>query len=416
MRTIFHIDANSAYLSWTATAMLERGYKIDLREVPSVIAGDPKNRHGIILAKSIPAKAFGIGTGESLMEAKQKCPSLAIFAPDYDLYMQCSNAMYNLLCEYSPVIQRYSVDECFLDYTASQNRFGDPLEAAYQIKDRIKDELGFTVNVGVSSNKLLAKMGSELKKPDRIHTMYPEEINVKMWPLPVDELFMVGRATTQKLKRINIRTIGDLAQADPLHMKTLLKSHGLLVWSYANGIDPSDVTPNDNILQKGVGNSTTIDHDVEDKKEAYVVLLSLTEKVAMRLRKLKYMARLVSVSVRTGEFVHYSHQVQLYTPLNTTMEIYEYACRLFDECWKGEPVRQLGVSVSDFCLPDNLQMSLFDSKNVEKNQQLDSIIDLIRIRYGNDAIMRGVFANSGYKPIQGGTHDGEYIMMGGYSQ
>ena len=164
MRTIFHIDANSAYLSWTAAAMLEKGYPIDIREIPAVISGDPLNRHGIILAKSIPAKKYGIGTGQSLFEAKQKCPGLAVFPPNYDLYMLCSNAMYRILLEYSPLVERYSIDECFLDYTASQNKFGDPLCVAHEIKDRIKNELGFTVNVGVSCNKLLAKMGSELKK------------------------------------------------------------------------------------------------------------------------------------------------------------------------------------------------------------------------------------------------------------
>ena len=198
-------------------------------------------------------------------------------------------------------------------------------------------------------------------------------------------------------------------------MKALLKSPGLLVWNYANGIDPADVTKNSDILQKGVGNSTTINHDVTDAEEAHVILLSLTEKVAMRLRRLGYLACLVSVSVKTDGFIRYTHQVQLYTPLNTTTEIYEYACGLFDEGWRGEPVRQLGVSVSDLCRPDCCQLSLFESKNTEKNQKLDQAVDQIRIRYGDEAVIRGIFANSGYKPIQGGTHDGAYIMMGGYS-
>ena len=182
MRTIFHIDANSAYLSWTAAAMLEKGYPVDIREIPSVISGDPLNRHGIILAKSIPAKKYGIATGQSLFEAKQKCPELAVFPPSYDLYMLCSNAMYHILQEYSPLVERYSIDECFLDYTASRSRFGDPLDVAYEIKDRIKNELGFTVNIGISCNKLLAKMGGELKKPDQIHTLWPDEIEKRCGP------------------------------------------------------------------------------------------------------------------------------------------------------------------------------------------------------------------------------------------
>ena len=414
MRTIFHIDANSAYLSWTAVSMLEKGYPLDLREIPSAVAGDPENRHGIILAKSVPAKAFGIGTGEGLGEARRKCPELVVFRPDYDLYMRCSNAMYDLLCEYSPTVERYSVDECFLDYTASRSRFGEPLEGAAEIKKRMRQELGFTVNIGISTNKLLAKMGSELKKPDRIHTLFPEEIERKMWPLPVGELFMVGRATAQKLNRINIRTIGDLAKADPHHMKALLKSFGVVVWSFANGIDNSEVTLNSEITQKGVGNSTTIDHDVIDREEAYITLLALTEKVAMRLRRLHRLACLVSISVKTSEFFRYTHQLRLYTPIDSTSEIYGTACRLFDESWKGEPIRQLGVSVSDFFGRDRVQLSLFDSQNAEKNQKLDQAVDRIRLRYGDNAIVRGIFANSGYQPIQGGTHDGEYLMMGGY--
>lgn len=414
MNYIFHIDANSAYLSWTAAAMLEKGFPIDIREVPSVISGDPENRHGIILAKSIPSKKFGIHTGESLFEAKQKCPNLMVFPPDYNLYLSCSDAMYGILSEYSSLIQRYSVDECFLDYSASQNRFGDPVEIAYKIKDRIKKELGFTVNIGVSSNKLLAKMGSELKKPDRVHTLFPDEIEKKLWPLPVGELFMVGRATVKKLNRININTIGDLAKADPLHMKSLLKSHGQLIWSYANGIDPSSVVLNSEIIQKGVGNSTTIAFDVTDKKQAYMIILALTERVAMRLRRLGYMASLVSVSVKTDSFIRYSHQLQLQNSINTTSEIYHYACMLFDHCWKGEPIRHLGVSVSDFSATDSQQLSIFDSQDAQKNQKIDKTVDGIRRKFGDRAIIRGTFANGEINALQGGTNDGNYIMMGGY--
>ncbi len=415
MRSIFHIDANSAYLSWTAVSMLEKGYSTDIREIPAVIAGDPENRHGIILAKSIPAKAYGIGTGESLFEARRKCPGLAVFPPDYNLYMKCSDAMFDVLSRYSPQIQRYSVDECFMDYTLSEKKFGPPLETAHRIRQQMKEELGFTVNIGLSCNKLLAKMGSELKKPDRVHTLYPEEMERKMWPLPVGELFMVGRATARKLNRININTIGDLARSDPHHMKALLKSHGLLIWSYANGIDDSEVVPNSEILQKGIGNSTTTKYDVTDRKEAFKVLLALTEKVAMRLRKSGCRASLVSISLKTDGFIRYSHQLQLQDHIDTTSDIYSYVCRLFDQCWKGEPLRHLGVSVSNLSKQEDcIQLSLFDSGNSEKNQKLDEAVDKIRERYGEEAIMRGVFTNSDSKPIQGGTHDGDYIMMGGY--
>ena len=416
MRLIFHIDANSAYLSWTAAAMLEKGYPIDIREIPAVISGDPLNRHGIILAKSIPAKQYGIATGQSLFEAKQKCPGLAVFPPNYDLYMLCSNAMYRILLEYSPLVERYSIDECFLDYTASQSRFGDPVEAAHAIKDRIRKELGFTVNVGVSCNKLLAKMGSELKKPDRVHTLWPKEIEKKMWPLPVGELYMVGRATTQKLQRININTIGDLARADLNHMKALLKTPGIMVWEFANGIDDMEVMLNSDIIQKGVGNSTTINHDVTDRTEALMILLALTERVAMRLRRLGYMAALVSVSVKTDGFVHYSHQMKLPNCINTTTEIFEYVCMLFDQCWKGEPVRKLGVHVSGFQATDVRQYSIFDKGDTEKLQALDKVVDKIREKYGMRSIIRGSFANGSINAVQGGTNDSDFIMMGGYRQ
>lgn len=411
---IMHIDANSAYLSWTAVALLEKGYPVDLRTIPAVIAGNPENRHGIILAKSIPCKKMGIITGESLFEARQKCPNLTVMPPDYDLYMSCSDAMFRILYEYSPLIQRYSVDECFLDYTKSEKRFGDPVKTAYEIKDRIKTELGFTVNIGVSTNKLLAKMASELMKPDRVHTLWPSEIETKMWPLPVRELFMVGRASERKLKRININTIGDLATADPVHMKALLKSHGILVWEYANGIDNTPVICNSEIEQKGLGNSTTIAYDVVERTEAHKILLALTERVAMRLRKLGCMASLVSVSVKTDGFIRYSHQIQLQSGIDTTTEIYRHVRELFDQCWKGEPIRHLGVSVSDFSGEDSRQLSIFDLRDSERNQRLDRAVDSIRRKYGDRAIIRGTFANGGLDPLQGGTNDGDYIMMGGY--
>lgn len=411
-----HIDANSAYLSWTAVSLLEKGYPTDIRTIPSVIAGNPENRRGIILTKSIPAKKYGISTGESLFEAKIKCLEIAVFPPDYDLYLSCSNAMFDILAEYSPLIQRYSVDECFMDFTLSRSRFGNPVTAAYEIKERIKRELGFTVNIGVSCNKLLAKMGSELQKPDKVHTLYPEEIPSKMWPLPVRELFMVGRATAKKLNRININTIGDLAKADPSHMKALLKSHGELVWNYANGLDYSPVIKNSQIVQKGVGNSTTIAYDIKERKEACSILLALCERTAMRLRRLKTKGSLVSISIKTNTFVRYSHQVQLNNFVDSASDIYYYACRLLDDCWKGEAIRQMGVSVSAFGEDNEMQLSIFESRcyEYERNSKLEYVIDQIREKYGEQAVVRGTFVNSDVEPLQGGVNDGNYLMMGGY--
>lgn len=234
-RYIFHVDANSAYLSWEAVYRLQQGDSLDLRTVPSVVGGDPKTRHGIVLTKSIPAKKFNIQTGETLWSAVQKCPNLIIVPPDYGLYRQCSDSMVEILREYSPLVQRFSVDECFVDFSGMGLLSNDPVASAHEIKDRIKTELGFTVNIGVSTNKLLAKMASELKKPDLEHTIFPEEVPTKMWPLNIEELFMVGRATSKKLRSRGIKTIGDPANFKLEWIRSFLKSHGVLIWHYANG-------------------------------------------------------------------------------------------------------------------------------------------------------------------------------------
>ena len=413
---VFHVDANSAYLSWTAAALLEQGFETDLRLIPSVISGNPENRHGIILTKSIPAKKYGIKTGESLFEAKQKCPNLVVFPPDYDLYLNCSNAMYDILCEYSPVIQRYSVDECFCDMTSVPRAEKDPVGVAYEIKERIKEELGFTVNIGIGRNKLCAKMAGELKKPDMVHTIFPNEIESKLWPLPVEELFMVGRATNAKLQKINIKTVGDLAKADRSHMHSLLKSHGLLVHDYGNGIDYSEVIPNADIIQKGLGNGLTYAYDLETRENIETELLALCERVGMRLRRMNRLASLVSVSLRSANLSGYSHQIQLQSYICTTKEIFEIASRLAFEMWRGEPIRAMSISLSKFAAPGQTQLCMFDIAEKEREECLDKTVDNIRKTFGERSIIRGTFANSEINPIQGGVNDGNYIMMGGYKQ
>lgn len=410
---IMHVDANSAYLSWTAVKLLEEGYGEDIREIPSAVAGDPKNRHGIILAKSIPAKKYGVRTGESLFEARRKCPALQVFPHDFSLYMSFSDEMYRIISEYSPVVQRYSVDECFLDYSGSEKKFGDPVACAHEIKDRIRGELGFTVNIGVSSNKLLAKMASDFQKPDRVHTLFPEEIRGKMWPLPVEDLFMVGRRTAKKLRSINLNTIGDLAGADPSLLRRLLKSHGEVIWRYANGIDDSPVVPDGEIPQKGVGNSTTVGHDVCSAEEAHRVLLALTERVGQRLRRMKKFACVVSVSITTSDFLRYGHQLRLETATDSTSEIYRHVKQLFDEAWRGEKIRHLGVALSELSAECEVRMSLLSPDDRETDRAADDAVDRIRQRFGEGAIVRGTFVNREIEPLQGGIRGGNYIMMGG---
>lgn len=410
-KIIMHIDANSAYLSWTAADRLQCGDSLDLRTVPSVVGGNQEERHGIVLAKSIPAKAFKIQTGETLYSARMKCPSLIVAAPNYPLYMQCSQALGDLLRVYSTCVEQYSVDEYFMDYSASQKVFGDPVETAYKIKDRIRKELGFTVNVGVSVNKLLAKMGSELEKPDKVHTLWPEEVSEKMWPLSVEELFFVGRATSKKLRDRGINTIGEIAQVDPAWLQHFLKSHGLMIWNYANGIDSSPVRIDRHPIVKSLGNSTTTSFDIEDRQTAHLVLLSLVETVAARLRAAGYLAQLVSISFRTDEFYGYSRQRKIYCAIDSTNLIHRYACSLFDELWHGELVRQIGVSVGQLCSNKNWQPSLFDPAS-EKVRCVDQVVDLVRSKFGSDAICRASFVHGGIRSMIGGTGDiSEYPMM-----
>lgn len=410
-KTIFHIDVNSAYLSWEAVYRLQHGDTLDIRTIPSVVGGDPKTRHGIVLAKSIPAKQYNIQTGETLFSALKKCPSLYIVPPSYDKYIRCSNAMVEIIKEYSPIIQRFSVDEVFLDYTNMEEHFGKAEATAYIIKDRIKKELGFTVSIGVSSNKLLAKMGSDLKKPDAVTTLFPEEVPKKMWSLPVEDLFMVGRATTPKLHKMGIFTIGDLANYDIEHLKYKLKSHGELIWKYANGIENSSVRTSNYINIKGIGNSSTISFDVVDKLTAHKILLSLTETVTMRLRDSKYLCQLVSISIKSNDFHSYSHQRKLNYATDCTNEIYEIVKTLFDEAWQGEPIRHLGVRVSEFCSNEFYQKSLFEDENHEKYRALDATIDGIRLKYGSRSVFRASFLHSGLKPMTGGVGESDYPLM-----
>lgn len=410
-RIIFHIDVNSAYLSWTAVYNLQHGDSLDLREVPSIVGGDPESRHGIVLAKSIPAKKYGIQTGETLIEALKKCPELVIVPPSYNLYIKSSNALLDILREYTPHIQRYSVDECFLDLSNMEHLYGDYMELARNIKERIKRELGFTVNIGISNNKLLAKMASDFKKPNMIHTLFPGEIMEKMWPLPVEELFMVGRATAPKLHRLNIHTIGDLANHDINILKSSLKSHGVLIWNFANGIEDSIVRKSNYIEMKGMGNSATIPFDVEDSETAHMILLSLSETVGMRLRNSECCCSLVSVSIKTNKFMSYSHQRKLPFSTDSTLQIADTACNLFDEAWRGETIRHLGVSISELCSNEFHQVTMFDSKNCEKYRRLDRTIDDLRLKYGSGSVVRSVFINSGLKPMMGGVSEGDFPVM-----
>lgn len=391
-KVIFHIDVNSAFLSWEAVHRIrDLGETVDLREIPSAIGGDRMSRHGIILAKSVPAKKYQIQTAEPITDALKKCPELVVVAPDMKLYRRYSKAFMDILREYSPDVEQYSVDEAFVDMTGCQALFGEPVACAHTIKDRIREELGFTVNIGISDVKLLSKMASDFEKPDKVHTLYRSEIQYKMWPLPVSELFYVGKSAVKTLHGLGIYTIGDLAKSDISMLRGHMKSHGEVIWQLANGYDVSEVEAKER-ENKGYGNSTTIAFDVTDADTAKMFLMSLCETVAARLRADHKKAEVITVTIKDSDFRSKSHQMMLSAPSNITAELYTIACRLFDELWDGSPIRLLGVR-STKLYEDTAarQLDLFQNMDYEKQSRLDKAVDDIRSKYGCNAIKRASF-------------------------
>ena len=401
-RVIFHIDVNSAYLSWTAMDRLKNGETLDLRTIPSAIGGNSENRHGIILAKSTPAKKSGVTTGEPIGMALQKCPELVCVPPDFPLYSRCSQQMFQILSEYSDRVEQFSIDEGFLDYTGMERLLGPPLETAEKIRQRIKNELGFTVNIGVSSNKLLAKMAGELEKPDKLITLFPEEMEKKLWPLPVEELFMVGRRTAPRLRKMGIHTIGELAKYPLPLLEKEFKSFGAMLHAYANGIDDSPVAAaSESSETKSIGNSTTTPFDVTDQETAYKILLALAETVSMRLRCSKLCAQEIAVVLKSSDFKSYSHQKQLLNAIDCTNAVYETAKLIFDEAWKKEPLRLLGIRAGKLCDESCVQLSILD-EDWSKQKKADAAMDAIRLKYGKETVRRSTFADGELKGYEGG--------------
>ena len=386
-RQILHVDVNNAFLSWTAVDMLKQGSKIDIREIPAVIGGDESRRSGIVLAKSPKAKMFGISTGETLYQARMKCPGLQVYPMNYKLYKESSNKLYQLLLQYTDKIERFSIDECFLDMTDCLMK-DTLLNKAYEINKRVKNELGFTVNVGVAHNKLLAKMASDFTKPDRVHTLFEEEIPSKMWPLPVSELFMLGRRTIPKLYNMRIKTIGQLAKTDKQLMIKKFGKHGLMMWEYANGIDNSEVQYQYE-KPKGVGNSTTLPMDVNDISKLEEILLALTEQVTYRLRRYNLLANVVNVQLRTKDFEDKSHQRKLPEATSNTKDIYAEAKELLHEMYiKGTPIRLIGMRVDNLVEKDEVQLSFFSHADNEKQEKIDKVVDNLKQKYGYNSITR----------------------------
>lgn len=386
-KQILHIDVNNAFLSWTAVDMLKNGSKIDIREIPAIIGGDETRRAGIVLAKSQKAKEFGIQTAQTIYIAKAKCPSLKIYPSDYKIYKNYSDKLYNLLLEYTDKIERFSIDECFLDMTHYLMK-DTLLNKATEISKRVKEELGFTVNIGVAHNKLLAKMASDFTKPDRVHTLFQEEIPTKMWPLPVSELFMLGRKTVPKLYNMQIRTIGELAKVDVSLLNKKFGKHGIQMWEYANGIDNSEVIYKKE-KPKGIGNSVTLPSNISQIDKLEEILLALTEQVTYRLRKYNMLANIVNVQLRTKNFEDTSHQGKLLMATSSTKEIYEKAKKLLRQMFNDNmSIRLIGVRVDNLVEKEELQLSIFQDDKLKKQEKLDEVIDSLKNKYGYSKITR----------------------------
>ena len=390
---VFHIDVNSAFLSWEAARRVKNGEE-DLRLIPSCVGGSPDSRRSVVVAKSIPAKKYNIQTGEPVSAALRKCPQLVVVQSDFGLYSACSKAFKDICREYAPAVEEFSIDECFLDMSGTELIYPDPIATAYEIKDRIKNELGFTVNVGIGRNKLCAKMASDFEKPDKVHTLFPEELPDKMWPLPVGDLLFIGKSTAQKLMQMGIRTIGELANTDQGYLIDQLGNKmGIQAYRYANGLDDSPVKAQPD-EPKGYSNEVTLEDDVVSTERANQILLALADSVTSHMRKEGNKAYCVAVKVRYLDFKTRSHQRKLREPTDISSEVYEIAKDLLAELWKDKrPLRLMGIALTDLA-DDNepVQMTMFmeeEQKNKEKGQKLDKAVDLLRDKYGADIIKRG---------------------------
>ena len=395
-RLIFHVDVNSAFLSWEAARRVQNG-EADLRLIPSCVGGDPETRRGIVLAKSIPAKRYQVKTGEPLSLALRKCPSLVIVPPDFRLYSRCSKAFKEICRRWAPVVEEFSIDECFLDMTGTALLYPDPVAAAHELKNEIRDTLGFTVNVGIGRSKLCAKMASDFEKPDRVHTLFPEEIPEKMWKLPVGELLFVGGSTAARLERAYIRTVGDLARADPVTLKRLLGERtALQAQRYARGEDDSPVRAQRD-PPKSYSNAVTLEDNVETPEKAHEILLTLADSVSAHMRSHGDLCFGVGVTIRYLDFKNRTHQCKLREATDSTNEIYETAKKLLASMWQDRrPLRLLSVTLFDLTKEDGAQLSLFreEAAGRERGRRLDQTVDALRGKFGADAIRRGATLQS----------------------
>lgn len=392
-RIIMHIDVNNAFLSWTAVKLLHDGYKRDIRKIEAVIGGDESKRHGIVLAKSPVAKKRGVKTAETLMSARRKCNNLEVFSPDFKWYSFMSKKMFNLIRKYTPDIEILSIDECFLDYTKIQNIYGDPIKFAYHLKNEIYRTLKFTVNIGIANNKLCAKMASDFKKPNRVHTLFMDEVALKMFPLDVGDLYGVGKRTTEKLKQLEIYTIADLAKTDVNILSRYFKNQAKVLIEKANGIDDSEVV-SEASERKGISNSSTFSYNLTKLDDILTKLQALTENVCLALRRDEKYAKVIGVTLRDKYFNNKCHQRKLVNATNNTDEIFMVAKELVIEMWNEEPIRLIGISLNNLTVNSNHQLSLFENYETKENlDSLDKIIDDLKLQYGSKIINKASLMN-----------------------
>lgn len=387
-RIIFHIDVNNAFLSWTAVDLLEKGYPIDIRTIASVIGGDESKRRGIVTAKSPVAKAKGVVTAEPLFMARRKCPDLKVYSGDYKLYRKRSNELYEYFCNFTPTVERFSIDECFLDMTGTNLIYDDPIKLAYRMKNEIYSKFGYTVNIGIANSKLCAKMASDFEKPNKVHTLFNYEIPTKMWPLPVSDLLMVGKSSSNLLTSMGIKTIGDLAKTDVNILKKRFKSQGQLMHDYANGIDYSPVSQyKTDLKNRSISVTETLEKDLEKESDFKKILLRQADRVGKQARKEKLYATTIGLIFKTNDFVSYSHQLKLVNPTNVTEEIYKTSLSILNKGWKGEPIRLIGIRLSDFTQDNSRQTSIFDQEKDYHNNEIQTVLDNITDKFGEGIIM-----------------------------
>lgn len=385
-RIIFHIDVNNAFLSWTAIELLNNGYSIDIREIPSVIGGSEKSRHGIVLAKSPIAKKMGIKTAIPIYEAKKICKDLKVYPPDYNWYSEQSHKLMEYLKSYSPNMEQFSIDECFLDMTGTNYLYKDYIKLANDIKDDIKKKFGFTVNIGIAENKLCAKMASDFEKPNKVHTLFPDEIAKKMWPLDVGDLFMVGKSTTKELKKMGIKTIEDLARTDKKKLEKKFKSMSEYLHNASWGIDDSPVET-ERGERKSISTERTLAKDVNDKEKLKDIIYKETLNITRQLRRKKLYAKTVGVIYKDIEFKRYSAQTTLDSPSNSDKEIYSKILEVFNDSYKEEPIRLIGVKVANLTDKKDSQISIFDiEEETNNNEEFQETIDKLNEKFGKSLI------------------------------